>query len=216
MELIEGLETRRSVRAYKPEPLPKELIRKILETAKWSPSFGDSQPWEVAIVTGKKLEEIKDVLGKEIESGAPAKPDLPVPAEWPPEIAARMKAHYEHHQKSIGRDPKAPRKFGAGKPDFYKAPCAVFIFVDKGTTEWSMYDAGLFSQTLILAAHNYGVGSCLQAMMTLYPNAVRKFLGIPDSKKLVVGISLGYADAAAEEYGYKSERDRIDKFVKWY
>jgi nitroreductase len=215
MELIEGLETRRSVRAYKSDPLPEKLLRQILETAKWSPSFADSQPWEVAVVTGKKLEELKDALGKEVESGTPADPDLPVPQQWPPEIAARLKAHYEHHQRSLGKDPSAPRQARPGRPDFYNAPCAVFLFVDKGTTEWSIYDAGLFSQTLILAAHAHGVGSCLQAMMTLYPGAVRKCLGIPDSKKLVVGISLGYPDTESEEYGYRSEREGLDRFVKW-
>ena len=62
MDLIDGIETRRSCRAYKPDPVPEETIRKILETAKWSPSFSDSQPWEVAVVSGKKKDELLKVL----------------------------------------------------------------------------------------------------------------------------------------------------------
>jgi nitroreductase len=216
MELIEGLETRRSVRAYKPDPLPEELIRKILETAKWSPSFGDSQPWEAAVVTGEKLKELIEVLAAEVESGAKINPDIPMPREWPPEVAERMKEHYAHHSAYLGREPGGNRPPGPRKPDFYGAPCAVFLFIDKTMTEWSVFDTGLFAQTLILAAHSYGIGSCLQAMMAGYPEAIKKFLGIPDTKKLILGVSLGYPDTESGEYGYKSERKGLADFVKWY
>jgi len=219
MELIEGIETRRSCRAYKPDPVPEETVRKILETAKWSPSFGDSQPWEVAVVSGSKKDELIKVLAGLAEAGTPSNPDIPMPKAWPPEVAERMKEHYAHHSAYLGREPGADRqRRGPGRrgPDFYGAPCAVFLFMDKTLTEWSVFDMGLFAQSLILAAHSWGVGSCLQAMMVPYPDAIKEFLGIPETKKLVLGISLGYPDTGSGEYAYKSERIDLDEFVKWY
>jgi nitroreductase len=215
MDLIEGIETRRSCRAYRPDPVPEEIIRKILETAKWSPSFSDSQTWEVAVVTGKKKDELLGVLGGLVDSGAPMKMDIPMPRDLPPAVAERMKEHYAHHQRYLGGEPGG-RGPGRRKPDFYGAPCAVFLFIDRALNEWSVFDAGLFSQSLILAAHSYGIGSCLQAMMAGYPDAIRKFLGLPETKKLVLGISLGYPDTASPEHGYESERMGLDEFVKWY
>ncbi len=219
MDLIEGIETRRSCRAYKPDPVPEETIRKILETAKWSPSFSDSQPWQVAVVSGRKKDELLEVLAGLAEAGTPMSLEIPVPKEWPPEVAERMKEHHAHHAGYLGREPGADRQrrnASRRRPSFYGAPCAIFLYMDNTLTGWSVFDIGLFAQSLILAAHSYGIGSCLQAMMVPYPDAIKKFLGIPETKKLILGISLGYPDTGSPEYGYKSERMDLDEFVKWY
>ena len=216
MELIEGIETRRSCRAYRPELIPEETIRKILETAKWSPSFSDSQTWEVAVVTGKKKDELVEMLSGLVEKGTQPSPDIPMQPDWPSEVAARMKEHHAHHAAYLetkrGDEEERP---GRRKPDFYGAPCAIFLFIDKSLNEWSVFDAGVFANSICLAAHSYGVGSCLQAMMALYPDEIKKFLGIPETKKLILGISLGYPDTESPEYGYRSERIDLDEFVSW-
>jgi nitroreductase len=216
MELIEGIETRRSCRAYKPEPVPEEIIRKILETAKWSPSFSDSQTWEVAVVTGEKKDELVEMLSGLVEKGMRPDPDIPMQPDWPPEVAGRMKEHHAHHAAYLEvKRGDGEQRSGGRRPDFYGAPCAVFLFIDKALNEWSVFDAGAFAHSICLAAHSYGVGSCLQAMMALYPDEIKKFLGIPETKKLVLGISLGYPDTESPEYGYKSERMDLDEFVSW-
>jgi nitroreductase len=75
---------------------------------------------------------------------------------------------------------------------------------------------GLFTQTLALAALAQGLGTCLQASLTHYPDAVRDFLGVLKSKKLMLGISLGYPDPEAKLNSYQSSRVSVDEFVKWY
>jgi nitroreductase len=75
---------------------------------------------------------------------------------------------------------------------------------------------GLFSQSLILAAHSFGIGSCLQASITNYPDAIRDFLGLPPTRKLIIGISLGYPDPEAVINTYRSTRITLDDFVQWY
>jgi nitroreductase len=74
----------------------------------------------------------------------------------------------------------------------------------------------LFAQTLILAAHSCGVGTCLQAAITDYPDAVRRVLGLPKTMMLVLGISIGYPDTEASINSYHSQRISPDKFVRWY
>jgi nitroreductase len=83
--------------------------------------------------------------------------------------------------------------------EFYGAPCALFLFMDGSLGEWSIFDMGLCAQTLILAAHSLGVESCLQASVTNYAPEIKKF-PVPQTKKLVICISLGYPDEKAIEY----------------
>ncbi len=75
---------------------------------------------------------------------------------------------------------------------------------------------GLFAGNLILAAHSFSIGSCLQGSVTSYPDAVSEFLGIPKTKLLVLGISLGYPDLEADINTYCSNRVGLDEFVLWY
>lgn len=123
-----------------------------------------------------------------------------------------------HRFKSleVARDDAATRKeLRMMNYRFFGAPCAMFLFMDKSLGPWSTLDMGLFTQTLALAAHGMGLGTCLQASLAHYPNAVRSFLGLPESKALVLGLSLGYPDPGAKLNAYRSARKGLDEFVSW-
>jgi len=77
-------------------------------------------------------------------------------------------------------------------------------------------DIGMFAQAIMISALEYGLGTCPQAALTDYPHIVRRHLNIPDSKKLVLGISIGYPDKDALINTYRSIRAEMDEFVKWY
>ena len=100
--------------------------------------------------------------------------------------------------------------------EFYGAPSAVFLFIDGSPGEWSIFDLGLFTQNLILAVHSLGVGSCLQASVTNYALEIKQILGIAESKKLVICISMGYKDEKAKLNTYRSIKQKPDEFTKWY
>jgi len=99
---------------------------------------------------------------------------------------------------------------------FYGAPCVLLLFMDKTLGPWSILDMGIFTQSILLAAHAVGLGACPQAALTWYPATVRKFLSIPESKLLVLGISIGYPDREAKINTYRSEKINPSNFVRWY
>lgn len=219
MELLEGIETRRSCRTFKAAPVPRGTLEKVMEAAARSPSYTNTQPWEVAVVCGDKKDQLAGILCQMAESDVPPDADFPAPKKWPPDMEARAKEHAARRYLALGiqREDKQRRKeLNLLNYKFYGAPCVLFLFMDRTLTSWSIFDMGLFVQNLVLAAHSFGLGTCLQASIGRYPDAVRDFLGIPKTKSLVLGISVGYPDFEAPLNQYKSSRVRPSDFVRWY
>ena len=218
MEILEGIKTRRSVRGFKSKSIPQGVMKKILQAANNSPSYTNTQPWEVMVVSGKKKNELGRKLLELAREKAPTSPDLPIPKGWPPALEERSREHGARRLNTLGvaRDDEVGReKLRLMNFEFYGAPCAVFLFIDGSLGEWSIFDMGLFAQNLTLAAHSLGVESCLQASVTNYAPEIKKFFGIEESKKLVIGISLGYPDEKAKLNVYRSIKQNPDQFTRW-
>ena len=219
METLEAIETRRSSRAFKPDPIPAHVLNKILQAASASPSYTNTQPWEVALVSGKRRDELAEKLLGLARAKAPTSPGLPVPKGWPAGMDERSREHGARRLGTLGLardDADGREKLRLMNFEFYGAPCALFLFMDGSLGEWSIFDMGLFAQTLILAAHSLGVESCLQASVTGYAPEIKKFLGVAEGKKLVIGISLGYPDDKAVLNTYRSIKQNPDAFTRQY
>ncbi len=219
MELLDGIRTRRSFRAYKSTPIPDEVIRAVLSGAGRSPSYTNTQPWEVAVVSGAKRDELSGILCKLAESNESSRPDIPMPAAWTPDLEKRSRDHGARRFKALGIERENEQQRAELRMmnfKFYGAPTVIFLFIDSSLSQWSLFDAGLFAQTLCLAAHSVGLGTCLQAALTSYPDAVRNFLDLPKTKRLVIGISIGYPDFDARINSYQSTRIGLDEFVRQY
>jgi nitroreductase len=219
MDTIEAIESRRSIRAFKNTPIPKETLDKILNAASNSPSFTNTQPWEVAVVCGEKKEELSGIVYDLARKKAKTHPDLPRPKGWPATHEARAKDHGARRLAALGverHDEAGREKLSLMNFEFYGGPCAIFLFMDGSLNEWSIFDMGLFTQNLILAAHSFGVESCLQASVTNYAPEIKKFLKIPESKKLIICISLGYSDSEAKLNTYRAIKQKSEDFTKWY
>lgn len=219
MELLEGIETRRSIRGFKPTPIPEETMGKILKAASNSPSYTNTQPWEVVVVSGKKKEELSKILYELASAKVATSPDLPIPTSWPPEMEKRSGEHGARRLRALGverEDEQKREELRLMNYKFYGAPCVLFLFMDSSLGSWSIFDMGLFAQNLILAAHSFGVESCLQASVTNYADTIREFLGVPEVKKLVIGVSIGYPDMEAKLNTYRSIKISSEEFVRWY
>ncbi len=218
MDAIECIKTRRSIRAFKPEPVHKEVLLEIINTAKWSPSYKNSQPWESIILSGAKKEALTKMLIQMLEEGKEICPDLPEPKSWPATEAARIDRLAKRRAKASGRDVNDPQALKDAKRanfSFYGAPHAIYLFQDASLSLWSLFDLGLFAQSLLLAANAHGLGAVPQGFATDYAKEIKKFLSIPETKRLVLGISIGYPDMESPRNALRSDRAETDEFVKW-
>lgn len=219
MNAIECITGRKSIRAFRPDPVPKELLLEVIDCARWSPSYKNTQPWEVAILSGDKKAALSERLLTKLENRDPITPDLPTPKSWPEAEQKRIDHLIQSRQEATGIDLSAPENIVRSKKAnfrFYNAPHGIFLFQDKSLTEWSLFDLGLFAQSLMLAAHAKGLGSVPQAFLTDYASEVKAFLGLPDSKRLVLGISIGYPDLEAPANALRSDRSDVSELIHWY
>lgn len=219
MDVGQALLTRSSSRAFIKKDVSKEILEKILVQANQSPSFMNTQPWEVYLVAGAKKEQLASKLYALSVAGHPPAPDFPLPSSWPPGPEGRMKEHRRRRFSFLGIDPD-------GEPErvtesmrrnflFFEAPCAVIIALDKTLTSWSIFDLGLFVQSLLLAAHGAGLGACPQAMPTIYAQTIREELAMPENMAVSLVVSIGYPDVDAQINKYRSLRRSLDEFTHW-
>jgi nitroreductase len=120
--------------------------------------------------------------------------------------------------KHLGVDITDPAMLGKAKQAnfrFYGAPHVLYLYQDAALPEWSIFDMGLFAATLMLAAHARGVGTVPQAFVIDYSDVIKKFLGLPDGKRLVLGMSTGYPDPESHVNAFDSARVPTDEMVRW-
>ncbi|MDP2167750.1 MAG: nitroreductase [Thermodesulfovibrionales bacterium] len=218
MDALECIRTRMSIRKFKPEPVPKDVLSDVIGTALRSPSYKNSQPWEVAVVSGRKKEEMSELLVGLLDKGAGLEPDIPEPASWPADIGQRINAHMGARGQAMGidlSDPALRKKAKAANFRFYGAPHGIFLYQDSSLNEWSIFDMGLFAQSLLLSAHAHGLGTVPQAFLTDYSKEIKEFLGIPHGKRLIIGISIGYPDMEDKANSYRSTRLGTSGVIRW-
>jgi nitroreductase len=219
MELLEALKTRKSIRAFKTDPVPRALLTEIIETARWSPSWGNTQPWELVVVEGEKVKQLTGALVAAYEKMIPPNPDVPMPATFPDAYKTRYKACAAglFGTMGIAQDDKASRlthmvKMTGG----FGAPVIIYVIFHSDLAEpYSMFDLGAFTHAICLAAHRQGLGTCIEAQLALYPNLIRERLNLAASHKIAVGIALGYSDLAAPANAFRTDREPVENFVHW-
>ncbi len=218
MDAIECIMTRSSVRKFKPDTVPPEEIREIVRAAQWSPSYKNCQPWQVLAVSGNRKNELTAMLLKLLEEKAPTTPDLPTPHEWPEPQKTRIRDHMEKRSALAGFDLNAPESVIRSQKAnfrFYGAPCGLFITHDSSLGPWSVLDAGMFIQSLMLAAYTRGLATVPQAFLTDYSRQIKTFLGVPETNRLLLGISLGFAADPPESMPPRSERVPLEEVLKF-
>ena len=220
MDLTSCILTRKSVRAYKPTPVPRDLIMKILDEARRCPSCANTQPWEFAVFGGEVMEEMRKASRERFLSGDAPAPEIPYPfMAWPEPYRSRRLELSRTQQQFLGIDPnnsKQVQEFWVKGYRYFGAPNGIIIYIADTLPIWSILDAGMALQTIMLLAHNYGLGSCAQLQMVAYPDLLRRLLKIPSSKKIIVGMSIGYLDEEDKMAQFVSSRIALDEMVTWH
>lgn len=218
MDAVGCIRTRRSIRKFKDGPVPKDVLLKVMDTAKWSPSYKNTQPWETVILAGKKKDELSEMLVALLEKDEKPCPDIPEPLSWPPVQDRRIADLYTKRAEASGidlNDPDILKKARKANFRFYGAPHVIYLFQDSSLPMWSLFDLGLFAQSLMLAAYAHGLGTVPQAFATDYAADIKKFLDIPETKRLVLGISIGYPDMESPTNAFRTDRVPTAEIVNW-
>ncbi|MDP7390545.1 MAG: nitroreductase [Alphaproteobacteria bacterium] len=220
MDVFEAIESRKSIRAFTDQPVEKELLDKLLQISQRSPSGTNTQPWYVYLCTGDVKQAITDDVLKMAAEGKLKKyEDYDYyPPVWRDVHQARRRAVGWGLYGLLGiekGDREGSARQSARNFKFFDAPVGLFVTVDSYVTRGSWADAGMYIQTIMLAARGLGLHTCPQAAWIPLQEPVFKHLGIPDDQELVTGMSLGYADKDAIENTLVSEREDVSNVARF-
>ena len=215
MDVFETIRERRSARAFKPGLIPKETIEEILRLTINAPSANNLQPWEFVVVMDKEKDRlsrklIKAFKEKQISCGSGAVKPLPdALRQRGIQTLESMKPYVERIGITVDNF------INEGSCDFYGAPVAIIICLDDCFSARQMVDVGTAVGYLVLAAHAFRLATCPIGLIADYSDEIKDLLNIPENKKVVIGIALGYPDWDNPISQFKSSRDDLGKLVRW-
>jgi nitroreductase len=201
MDAYEAVTSRRAVRGFTDQPVPREVLERVLRAAAWSPSGSNIQPWNCYVVTGAPLAEIKKLAGERVAIGD--RWDEREYEMYPPELKSpyreRRAAFGEQRYGALGisrDDVEARQRAAVANWDCFGAPAALFCYIDRdlGPAQWA--DVGMYLQTVMILLRAEGLHSCPQMAWSVYRKTVAEVLSPPDRLMLFCGMSIGYEDVA--------------------
>ena len=214
MDVLDAIKTRKSIRAFTEQPVPMETLQQLLEISQRSPSGTNTQPWHVYLCAGKVKEAITADVLEAVRAG---KSKGYEEYDYYPKVWNDL---HRDRRRGVGwglygllgiqkGDREGSARQGARNFEFFDAPVGLFITIDSYLARGNWADAGMYAQTLMLAARGFGLHTCAQAAWVGHQETVFKHLGVPDDQLLVTGMCLGYADNTKIENTLVSEREDV-------
>src|SRR6476620_7369981 len=199
MDVYEAVESRRAVRGFTDEPVSREVIERVLTAAAWSPSGSNIQPWNIYVVTGAPLAELKKRAVERVAAGVPwdEREYEMYPSAMKSLYRDRRSAFGEERYRALGvarGDWEARMRAAIANWDCFGAPAALFVYIDRdmGPAQWA--DLGMYVQTVMLLLRAEGLHSCPQMAWSQVRETVADVLSPPEGLMLFCGMSIGYED----------------------
>ena len=217
MNVTQAVAARRSVRGFLDRPVPLETPRALVIKAARAPSGGNLQPWHVDLMAGESLAALREIMRATLAAG-----DIEPPAYaiYPQSLTAP----YRNRRFAIGEamyahigipreDREARRRWFARNFDFFGAPAALFVTVDRqmGPPQWA--DLGMFLENVMLLAVEAGLATCPQECWAMYPETVTRFLETPAERMLFCGMAIGFEDTDDPANRLRSDRAPADEWL---
>jgi nitroreductase len=219
MTIEEAIRGRRSTRAFLKTPVPREIIARILETAGRAPSGSNIQPWHVYVLSpAVKTEISRELLEIYNSKGEGERGYNYYPVNWRDPYISRRRACGWGLYSTLGitREDKAGMHRQKGENyDFFGAPNALIFTIDKDLEIGSWLDMGMFIQSFMVAARQFGLETCAQAALCNFHSVLKPRLGIGEGETVVCGMALGYPDTAAKVNTFVTDREPIGVFTRW-
>ena len=220
MNVSEAMKVRKSVRGFLDRDVSREKVTRILDAARHSPSGVNSQPWQVAVVHGAVKEEIGKRIERAFRDGQEGNMDYRYyPVKWrEPYKTRRFHCGVQLYDAlGIERHEKE-RRLEQWVANFraFDAPVMLFFFIEPEMETGSYMDYGMFLQSVMLVAVEEGLATCPQAALGEYPGIVKEVLGYPSELILLGGMALGYEDVDAKVNSYRTPREPVESFTRFF
>ena len=217
-DVFEAARTRRSIRAYKPDPVPRQTLREIVAIARYAPSGSNIQPWRAYVLTGATLRRLSEAIKHAFLTDEPGHHRdyeyYTEPIEEPYLARRRACGWGLYGTLGIGRgDHEKSKAYRVRNYEFFGAPAGLVFTIDRKLEKGSWLDYGMFLQTIMLAARARGLHTCPEASIASYPAIVRRELGITEDNTVICGMALGYADPDDVINGFQPERIGVDDYA---
>jgi len=221
MRVSEAINSRHSMRVFKPDPVAKADVEWIIKTATRAASNGNLQPWKLYVTMGAARRRLSAAILEAMDAGdtGPGAEYNVYPKEFTPAYDARRKLVGKQLYTLLG----VPRGDTAGMArqfrrnyQFFDAPVGMILCVERRMGNGQWIDCGIFLDQLMLLAREKGLHTCPQAAFSRYQHVVRRELAMPDDQIVICGLALGYADPDAVPNNLITERAALEDFVHWY
>ena len=221
-----AIENRYSVRAFLPQPVPREVLTDILRVASRAPSGTNAQPWQVYVLQGAK----RDELVRRVSDAHDEIRDHPeradkyreaydyYPREWVEPFLSRRRHNGWTLYGLLGIQKGDKERMYAQHHQNYSlfgAPVALMFTLKRVMGQGSLVDYGMFLQNIMVAARARGLHTCAQGAWNPYSSIVLPLIGAGGDEMLVCGMALGYADPEALINTYETPREPVDGFTRW-
>ena len=220
MDLKTTLMERKSTRAFLDKKVPMDTINEIIEQSKTAPSGVNTQPWQVAVIQGESKNNLCNKFEMAFREGVKGSMDYKYyPVEWRDEYKQRRKecGLMLYSTLNISReDKKRQLDQWALNYQAFNAPVILLFFIDRSMEKGSFMDYGMFIQSIMLSAVEKGLATCPQAALGEYPDIVRQEFPEYKDKMVLCGLALGYEDKGQIVNSYRTTREDISRFVRYY
>jgi nitroreductase len=214
MDLFKVIEERKSTRGFLDKPVDKEIMERLLYLATRAPSAINLQPWEFIVVSGDERKRLSRMLIKLLrEKNTTCGPAVKEPL--PLYFKKRQKDLLDRITPFLPEGISFQKFINEGSCNFYGAPTAVIIAIDRAFSNQHFTDIGITLGWFLLAAQGMGLGTCPIGIIASFGDEIKEMLNIPDTKEIVISIAVGYPDPEAKINQARSERIQLSDIVRW-
>ncbi|AIT78797.1 MULTISPECIES: nitroreductase [Novosphingobium] len=217
MKVSEAVASRRSIRAFRDEPVGIEVIRRVLDRARMTPSGCNFQPWQATVLTGEPLKALQEKM----LASSPQDPieySFSEPNQSPRHLARLHKVGASMYG-ALGierEDAEAREAFTRANIFSFGAPALLVCYFERfmGPPQWS--DVGMWLQSIMLLLREEGLDSCPQEWMSLYARLIKEHIGVPDETHILFcGLAIGHRDEDAPVNRFDRDRVPLDEQVRF-
>ena len=217
-DLDQAVRQRRSVRGFYPDrPVPREVLREILELSQWTPSNCNVQPWRVFVASGACVNRLRAALVAAVGGAEMPQPEDPVdtfPGDYRRLQVECAVALYD--SMGIARDDRPGRQRALVRNfEFFDAPHLAVVCMENHFGLGVALDVGMWLQNFLTLLTSRGIGSCAQASLRMYPHILRRELQIPETLRIMCGVSFGYEDPSVPANRTRQTREPLEHTVRF-